>query len=140
MKSFSPEDEIRQYAERMRAAYERKAGMLITPDRMDTWLVKGFDGLCDRFLSRSNEDTPSEKVVLALERLLKQIDYAIKDDRTSITEKVDELLIDCATTMGDLLMRRILDSGLGNLSPDRKRDLNKYRADLMTALRRMKQK
>src|ERR1700733_4127436 len=88
-------DEIKQFAEKCFGDFLAKTGgnMLVTKSRLDAWLIKGFDGISDMILTRSNTDDPIKVIhVDALKKAIDTLQSCLDSNQESSTVNLDWML------------------------------------------------
>lgn len=110
--------------------------MRSTFKRFDGWFVKGFDGLRNLLIDRSNVDVkPTPYLLFTIRRLLRAID-AVKTPAPDVTDELvtDAMFADATAIMASFLETRIAQ---GKLTEQQSRDLLALYHPLQTVLNRL---
>lgn len=114
--------------------------MTVSQQKIDSWFLKGLDGLCAHIEIRSKDDNKIFASYLKeLEKALDKIDVAIRYESNVDKENPDLVIFSGLSALTDLLIKRCCDQ-VRELEPDLKQMLRSFSVRLSQALTRFRNK
>lgn len=122
MKSFTHADEIEAFGlDQLNNLLKAGNNMLVNKERADHWATKGFDGITDLILDRSNLEKPVEENQFAsLDKVIRLLEECLRVKRDATTQSLDNFLFQGLEMLTFFLHRRVFEMGLGGLDGNQK--------------------
>lgn len=116
-----------------------KEPMRVTKDRVDAWLIKGFEGLKDHLLNRSGCDEKiSQDQQITIDRAILMLDACLNCNQQQTNENTDDLLVMTLTVLITIMHKRFFEMGLGPVKDIEKEKLKLYLQQLRVASAKFK--
>lgn len=108
--------------------------MLISQERIDQWLIKGFDGASRLMVDRTDGDRPEHSSVELLKLTIENLEGAL-NNKNHIPIGMDNFFFEAIYTFSRIVYSRSKEKAIG---PAQKLELQSYLERLKLALARIK--